>query len=87
MVVTPRIEQAYVLKDKLVYIKFCDGKEKVFDMSNLIETNEFYKKLNNRDYFNKVHPRGITIEWPNGEDVCPENLYFDSVDYVCMNKK
>lgn len=81
MKVTPRIEEVKVLKDKQLYIKFCDEKEKVFDMKNLIETNLFYKKLKNREYFSKVKPNGITVQWPDGEDVCPENLYYESVDF------
>ena len=40
-----------------------------------------YKKLKNRKYFENVKPRGETVEWEEGEDVCPENLYYDSIDY------
>lgn len=50
-------------------------------MSNLIETNNYYANLKNSEYFKKIKPRGITVEWPNGEDVCPENLYYESKDY------
>ena len=81
MKVTPRIDEVKVLKDSLLYIKFCDGKEKIYDMKNLIETNNFYKNLKNISYFMQVKPRGITVEWPNGEDVCPESLYFESIDF------
>lgn len=81
MRITPRIEKVTVLKEQLLYIKFCNGKEKIYNMSKLIETNDFYKNLKNKDYFNKVTPNGITVKWPNGEDVCPENLYFESEDF------
>ena len=81
MMLTPRIKIVKALTDNLIYLKFVDGKEKVYDMTNLIETNKFYEKLKNKVYFEKVEPRGTTVEWPNGEDVCPENLYYDSEDY------
>lgn len=40
---------------------------------------DYYKKLKDRDYFKNVQPRGDTIEWKNGEDVAPENLYYKSI--------
>ena len=81
MKLTPRIEFVKALTDNLIYLKFVDGKEKVYDMTSLIETNKYYNKLKNKVYFEKVVTRGTTVEWPEGEDVCPENLYYDSVDY------
>lgn len=78
MNVTPRVEEVKALDKKLIYVKFIDGKEKVYDMSELIAKNKFYKKLENEEYFKMVRPRGVTVEWPDGEDVCPENLYYDS---------
>ncbi len=82
MEVTPRVKEVRVLKDYLIYIKFVDEKEKVYDMSDLIETNKFYKKLKDKNYFSQVKPRGISVEWPDGEDVCPENLYYESSDFI-----
>ena len=55
-------------------------------MSNLIETNQFYSNLKERSYFETVRPSGVSVSWPNGEDVCPENLYYESVDYSEFNK-
>lgn len=81
MKITPRIEEVKILKEYLLYIKFCNGEEKIYNMENLIKTNDFYKNLKNKDYFYKVKPNGVTVQWPNGEDVCPENLYFESVNY------
>lgn len=45
------------------------------------ELNEkFYKRLKEYEYFKKVKisETGITIEWENGEDIAPENLYYNS---------
>ncbi len=66
------------IENYCIYIKFEDGKEKIFDMSNLINNNPAYAKLKDKEYFKKVKVAGETVEWPNGEDVCPENLYHDS---------
>ena len=79
--VTPRIQEVKALDETHIYLKFKDGKEKVYDMSELINKNKLYEKLKEIKYFKMVKPRGISVEWPNGEDVCPENLYYDSVEY------
>lgn len=44
----------------------------------MISKIDYYKKLKNIEYFNKVVTRGETIEWPGGEDVSPESLYYES---------
>ena len=38
-----------------------------------------YAEFKDTEYFKLVKPRYDSVEWPNGEDVCPENLYYDSV--------
>ena len=79
--IIPNIKEVRVLDETRIYIKFEDGKEKVYDMKPLIEGNKFYEKLRNVEYFKMVKPCQDSIEWPDGEDVCPENLYYDSVDF------
>lgn len=79
--ITPDIIEVKALRDYYIYLKFETGEEKVYDMTTCIEEIEYYKKLKERKYFENVKPRGITVEWKNGEDVCPENLYYDSIDF------
>ena len=76
--ITPDVLEVKVLDNYLLKIVFATKEEKIFDMKNLIENNKVYFRLKNKDYFNKVKPRGETIEWENGEDVSPESLYYDS---------
>ncbi|MBR3673678.1 MAG: DUF2442 domain-containing protein [Clostridia bacterium] len=85
MKVTPRVTEVKALDEQRLYLKFADGKEKIYDMKDLINNNKFYNNLRDKEYFNRVKPRGVTVEWPNGEDVCPENLYYESTAYA--NKK
>lgn len=61
-------------------VNFQLSKEKIYDMKPLINKIKFYEKLKDTEYFKLVKPRYDSVEWPNGEDVCPENLYYDSVD-------
>ncbi len=84
--ITPDVVDVKALDERYIYVRFEDGKEKVYDMKSLIETIKFYEKLRNKEYFKLVKPRYDTVEWPNGEDVCPENLYYDSVNYEDWKK-
>lgn len=77
-IVPDPIEVKAIEKYKL-YIKFGNGEEKILDMEE--ELNEkFYYKLKDYEYFKKVKisQTGITIEWEDGEDIAPENLYNNS---------
>ena len=47
-------------------------------MKKLLEKN-FYKKLNNIFYFQSVKSAGTTVEWPDGEDIDPNELYKNSL--------
>ena len=66
------------LDDYLLEVTFKTKEIKIFDMKNLINNIEFYKRLKNKDYFKKVKPYNETVIWENGEDVCPEDLYYKS---------
>ncbi len=77
---TPDILGVKALDNYLIYLKFKTNEEKIYDMKKLINENKFYNKLKDKDYFKDVKIRGDSIEWENGEDVAPENLYYDSIN-------
>lgn len=77
--ITPDIVKVKVLEDYKLYLMFKTGEEKIFDMSSLIKNHKMYFKLSNKEYFKKVKIRKDTIEWDNGEDVAPEELYHNSI--------
>lgn len=77
---TPDIIGVMALDNYLLYLKFETNEEKIYDMKELIYINRFYIKLKNIEYFKKVEIRGDSVQWLDGEDVSPENLYYDSID-------
>lgn len=79
MELTPDIIDVKALDDYKIYLKFKNGEEKIYDMIEHIEKIKFFNKLKDKEYFKRVVPRGDTIEWENGEDVAPENLYYNSI--------
>jgi len=79
MYIVPHPIEVKAIEKYKLYIKFKNGEEKILDMEDKIEKN-YYQKLKNYEYFKNVFisKTGITIEWKEGEDISPENLYYDS---------
>ncbi len=75
----PDVIEVKALNNYDIYIKFKNGEEKIYNMKEHINTIKYFYRLKDKDYFKRVIPRGDTVEWENGEDVAPENLYFKSV--------
>ncbi len=78
MYIVPNPIEIKVLENYKIWIKFKNGEEKIFDMKKYVD-QKFYQKLKDKKYFEKVKIAGNTIEWENGEDIAPENLYYDSI--------
>ena len=66
------------LEDFLLYIKFRNGEEKIYDMKDNLKY-KFFEKLKDVNNFKNVYVTDINIEWKTGEDIAPENLYNDSI--------
>lgn len=73
----PRPKEVKVLENYSLQVSFDNGETKIYDMSALLE-KPFYSKLKNRNLFNTVKVRDITLEWATGEDLCPDELYYNS---------
>lgn len=79
METTPDIIEVKALEQYQIYLKFSNGEEKIYDMKETIEKIKYFSKLKNIEYFKNVKPRGDTVEWEDGEDIAPENLYYNSI--------
>ena len=66
------------LEDFLLYIKFQNEEEKIYDMKEMLKF-DFYKNLRTKENFKKVKVYGITLKWSTGEDIAPEKIYFNSI--------
>lgn len=66
------------LENFLLYIKFQNGEEKIYDMKEMLKF-DYYKNLRNKENFKKVTVFGITLKWSTGEDIAPEKIYFNSI--------
>ncbi len=75
--IPPRIKDAKALDDFCIEITYYTNEKKIYDMKKYLEY-DFYKNLKNIAYFKLVKSAGTTVEWPNGEDVDPNELYNNS---------
>ena len=75
--IPPRIKDVKALDDFCIEITYNTNEKKIYDMKKNLEY-DFYKNLKNIAYFRLVKSAGITVEWPNGEDVDPNELYNNS---------
>ncbi|MCL6591865.1 MAG: DUF2442 domain-containing protein [Firmicutes bacterium] len=73
----PRPREVKPLENYCLQVSFENGETKIYDMSALLE-KPFYSKLKNRNLFNTVKVKDITLEWATGEDLCPDELYYNS---------
>lgn len=76
--IEPMPMEVKALEGFLLYIKFKNGEEKIYDMKKMLEF-DYYKNLRNREIFKTVKTYGVTLIWKTGEDIAPEKIYFDSI--------
>ena len=71
--------------DYTLLLTFDNGEQKIFDVKHLLDFGIF-KELRNINYFKKVKvDPGVTICWPNEQDICPDTLYLKSIPYQSEN--
>lgn len=74
----PKAIEVKPLEEYKIYLLFNSGERKIFDLKNKID-HVFYSPLKDERVFKTVHTNGVTVEWDGEIDVCPDELYYDSV--------
>ena len=77
---TPLIKRVEILEDYNLLIFFENGEKKVYDMKKNFKYPVF-EKLKDINLFKKLKVNGETIEWESGEDINPDDLYFNSIKF------
>lgn len=76
--IKPKAIKVEPLENYKLMVTFQDGKVGIFDVKPYL-FGEFYEPIKDREYFKKVKINGFTVEWPNGADISPEELYENSI--------
>lgn len=73
----PTAVNVLVLDDARILIEFDTGERKIMDVKPYIK-GEWYGMLADPSCFRTVRINGYTVEWKDGQDICPDELYYCS---------
>ena len=59
-------------------VTFSNNEKRLFDVKPYLDFKPF-NELKNTTLFNTVKPAGLSVEWLHGQDICPDELYYNSV--------
>ena len=74
----PKIVDVKPLPGYKLFLRYETDERKIFDVVPYID-GEWFGKLKDLDYFNAVRIGGNTVEWEDGQDIAPHELYEYSV--------
>lgn len=73
----PKAINVKPLENYMLEIEFNNGEVKFFDVKPYFKFKAF-EKIKDSNIFNTVKIAGLSIEWENGTDICPDELYNNS---------
>lgn len=73
----PKAIDVKVLDNYELEIIFDNNEKKIFDVKPYLKFKQF-EQLKDIKMFNTVKVAGLSIEWENGADICPDELYNNS---------
>ena len=82
----PKVTAVKPLDNYKLFLSFSTGEQRIFDVMPYI-SGEWYGKLQNPAVFNTVHVAGHTVEWADGQDIAPHELYDLSISASNKNIK
>ena len=74
----PKAIDVKPLTNYVLEVTFSNGEIKKFDVKPYLKYNPF-TELTDVKKFEKVKIAGLSIEWDNGADICPDELYNNSI--------
>ena len=74
---SPKAIDVKPLNNYKLELKFDNGEKKIFDIKPYFKF-KIFKELKDIEKFKKVKVSGLSIEWENGADICPDELYENS---------
>ena len=77
----PRILSVVPLPQAKLKLTYETGEVKLFDVTPYMQ-GSWFGALKEPSYFKQVQllPGGSGIEWPDGQDIAPHELYEDGID-------
>ena len=76
--IRPKAVDVVPQPDYCLLITFSNNEKRLFDVKPYLGFKPFME-LKNMAIFNTVRPAGLSIEWLHGQDICPDELYHNSM--------
>ncbi len=73
----PKAIDVKALNNYELEILFENGEKRKFDVKPYFKFKQF-EELRDNQKFQRVKIAGLSIEWENGADICPDELYNNS---------
>ena len=70
----PRLTEVRAMENYHLFLRFDNGEQRIFDVLPYI-TGNWYGQLKDPEVFRTVHISGRTVEWADGQDIAPHELY------------
>ena len=70
----PRVTKVIPEENYCLLLEFTNGERREFDVTPYLDKGIFVK-LKDKAYFQQVRLAMGTIEWPEGQDFCPDTLF------------
>ena len=71
---TPKAINVETIENYKLKVTFDNGEVKVFDVKPYFR-HKLFDELKDDKLFKTVKVAGLSIEWDNGADICPDELY------------
>ena len=74
----PRAIAVEPAPDYFLLVTFDNKERRLFDVKPYLD-HVAYRELKAPTLFRTVKPAGLSVEWLHGQDICPDELYYNSV--------
>lgn len=74
----PRAIDVKPMNNYKLIITFSNNEKKIFDVTPYLKYKQF-EELKKPSIFKTVRIAGLSIQWSNGADICPDELYNNSM--------
>lgn len=81
----PRVIAVQANPDYMLTLAFANGEIRTFDVKPYLNVGIF-QELQDQRVFNSVRLFLGSIQWKNGQDLCPDTLYLDSVPVSALQQ-
>ena len=74
----PKAVAVKPLPDYMLQVDFNNGERRLFDVKPYLR-GEWFSELLDEKVFHSVKVEGLSVAWPDGQDIAPDCLYQNAV--------